>query len=101
MARFADANVATTLPSLSMTKLARFAQPSCSLNTPYAFATAPWGQKSESTGNVKPCCSAHWACAWRVSQEIASTAASADSKVDGSSRISQSSPWHTPVKVNG
>ena len=39
-----------TMPSLSMTKLARFAQPSCSLNTPYALATAPWGQKSRAPG---------------------------------------------------
>ena len=55
--------------------MARLAQPSASLNTPYAFATSPWGQKSLSTGKVKPCCSAQMRCAWRESHEIASTCA--------------------------
>ena len=34
VARFADANVAATSPSLSITKVARFAHPSWSLKTP-------------------------------------------------------------------
>ena len=43
----ADSNFATTTPSRSMTNVPRFAQPSCSLNTPYALATSPCGQKSD------------------------------------------------------
>ena len=48
----AVAKKALTMPSLSITKVARFAQPSASLNTPYALVTAPCGQKSQRTGNV-------------------------------------------------
>src|SRR6476646_5894540 len=73
--RSGDANVAVTTPSLSRTNVARVAQQSASLNTPYSFATAPWGQKSLSTGKVNPCSSAQTRCEWRESQEIASTCA--------------------------
>ena len=75
--RSGDANVELITPSLSSTKVARLAQPSASLNTPYSLATAPWGQKSLSTGKVKPCCSAQMRCEWRESHEMASTCATA------------------------
>ena len=101
MPRSGDEKVLEILPSASSTKVARFAHPRASLNTPYSFATAPCGQKSDSTGNVYPCCSAQVRWAWRVSQLIASTWAPARSNAPGSSRISHSSPSHTPVKVNG
>jgi hypothetical protein len=101
VARLSVANVSTTVPSLPMMNVARLAQPSASLNTPYALATSPWGQKSESTGNPKPCSSAHLACAWRLSHDTASTCMPAFSYCELSSRSSHSSPWHTPVNVNG
>src|SRR5262249_28176070 len=99
--RSGDEKVELTVPSLSSTKVARFAQPSASLNTPYALATSPWGQTSLSTGNVNPCSSAQMRCEWPESHEMASTCAPPRSNAEGSSRISQSSPWQTPVNVNG
>src|SRR3954453_19405916 len=42
-----------TIPALSITKVPRFANPRSALNTPYAWATSPCGQKSASSGKSK------------------------------------------------
>src|SRR6266540_5346064 len=88
-------------PSRSTTNVPRTAQPRSASNTPYDEAIAPCGQKSVSSEKPNFSASAQARRAYIGSHDTASTSASASSKTASSSRISASSPEHTPLNANG
>ncbi len=68
------------IPDRSTTKVPRLEMPASSLNTPYAWLTAPCGQKSDNTGNVNPLWVAQILWVGGGPTEIATTALSSFSK---------------------
>src|SRR6185437_14540749 len=90
-----------TTPFLSMMKVPRVAAPSLSSNTPYDFATAPCGQKSDNISKPKCCWSAQVRSEKPVSTETASSSTSSRDTSGNSSRMAHISPEHTPLKANG